>query len=138
MAPYSFRSVSRKSCRRASFVVLYATRVVDVARVAIFLKLRRDIHERAFVGLSSGSAWILKCWFLWRHIDKNKCILLVFPSVKFLKIHTLSCNLEVRKMCKFYWRKWYEPNFFIPKTGLFRIKKNSRTIFFRCYYLKEL
>jgi hypothetical protein len=138
VAPYSFRSVSRKFCPRARLVVLHATRVVDVARVAGSLKFavltnmldrfrsrtrtskttwkwrvvpmceystpfsrrlwrprskiclfiaskRRDIHARAFVGFSAGSARKLKSWFLWRHIDKNKCIFLVFPSVKFFK-----------------------------------------------------
>jgi hypothetical protein len=35
-------------------------RVLDVARVAGFLKLRRDIHARAFVGLSAGRARKLK------------------------------------------------------------------------------
>jgi hypothetical protein len=44
VAPYSFRSVSRKFCPRARLVVLHATRVVDVVRVASLLKLRRDIH----------------------------------------------------------------------------------------------
>jgi hypothetical protein len=38
VAPYSFRSVSRKFCPRARLVVLHATRVVDVARMAGFLK----------------------------------------------------------------------------------------------------
>ena len=60
VAPYSFRSVSRKFCPRARLVVLHATRVVDVARVVVFLKLRRDIHARAFVGLSAGRARKLK------------------------------------------------------------------------------
>ena len=85
VAPYKFRSVSRKFCPRARLVVLHATCVVDVARVAGFWKLRRDIHARAFVGLSAGRARKLKSWFLWRHIDKNKRIFLVFPSVKFFK-----------------------------------------------------
>ena len=39
VAPYSFRSVSLKFCPRARLVVLHATRVVDVACVAGFLKL---------------------------------------------------------------------------------------------------
>jgi hypothetical protein len=72
VAPYSFRSVSRKFCPRARLVVLHATHVVDVARVAGFLKLQvptnifiapkhRDIHVRAFVGLlSAGRARKLK------------------------------------------------------------------------------
>jgi hypothetical protein len=54
VAPYSFRSVSRKFCPRARIVVLHAT------HVAGFLKLRRDIHARAFVGLSAGLAKKLK------------------------------------------------------------------------------
>jgi hypothetical protein len=55
VAHYSFRSVSRKFCPRVR-LVLHATRVVDVARVAVFFKLRRDIHARAFVGLSASRA----------------------------------------------------------------------------------
>jgi hypothetical protein len=39
VAPYSFRPVSRKFCPRARLVVLHATRVVDVARVAGFFKI---------------------------------------------------------------------------------------------------
>ena len=35
VAPYSFRSVSRKFCPRARLVVLHATRVVDVARASL-------------------------------------------------------------------------------------------------------
>ena len=60
VAPYSFRAVLRKFCPRARLVMLHATRVVDVARVAGFLKLGRDIHARAFVGLSAGRARKLK------------------------------------------------------------------------------
>jgi hypothetical protein len=52
--------VSRKFCLRARLVVLQATRVVDVARVVGFLKLHRNIHARAFVGLSAGRARKLK------------------------------------------------------------------------------
>ena len=46
VAPYKFRSVSRKFCPRARLVVLHATRVVDVAHVAGFLKLRRFLKLR--------------------------------------------------------------------------------------------
>jgi hypothetical protein len=71
VAPYSFRSVSLKFCPRARLVVLHATRVVDVACVAGFFKIaiptnifiapkHRDIHARAFVGLSAGRARKLK------------------------------------------------------------------------------
>ena len=55
-----YLTVSRKFCPRARLVVLHATCVVDVARVAGFWKLRRDIHSRAFVGLSAGRARKLK------------------------------------------------------------------------------
>jgi hypothetical protein len=86
VAPYSFMCVSRKFCPRARLVVLQATRVVDVARVAGFFKLRRDIHVgKAFVGLSAGRERKLKSWFLRRHKDENKYIFLVLPSVKCLK-----------------------------------------------------
>jgi hypothetical protein len=60
LAPYSFRSVSWKFCPRVRLIVLHATHVLDVARVVGFLKLRRDIHARAFVGLSTGHARKLK------------------------------------------------------------------------------
>jgi hypothetical protein len=60
VAPYSFRSVSRKFCPHARLIMLHATHVVDVARVAGFLKLCRDIYARAFVGLSAGRARKLK------------------------------------------------------------------------------
>jgi hypothetical protein len=42
VAPYKFRSVSRKFCPLARLAVLHATCVVDVARMAGFLKLHRD------------------------------------------------------------------------------------------------
>jgi hypothetical protein len=102
--------------------------------VAGFLKLRRDIHARAFVGLSAGRARKLKSWFLWRHIDKDKCIFLVFPSVKFFKT-VISCNLEVRKMCKF-WENMCK--FYSKNRAFWGLKKHFRTIFFKCYHLKEL
>ena len=60
VAPYSFRSVSRKFCPHARLIMLHATHVVDVARVAGFLKLCRDIYARDFVGLSAGRARKLK------------------------------------------------------------------------------
>jgi hypothetical protein len=61
VAPYSFRSVSRKFRPRARSVVLHATCVVEVTRVAGFLKLRRDIHAslRGIVGWSREEIEIL-------------------------------------------------------------------------------
>ena len=60
MAPHNFMSVSRKFCPRAGLVALDATRMVGVALMYFFAPKRRDIHARAFVGLSAGRARELK------------------------------------------------------------------------------
>ena len=60
VAPYSFRSVSLKFCPRARLVVLHATRVVDVACVAGFLKLRFQriyLLRQNIVIYTRGPSW---------------------------------------------------------------------------------
>jgi hypothetical protein len=60
VAPYSFRSVSLKFCPRTRLVVLYATRVVDVACVVVFLKLRFQriyLLRQNIVIYTRGPSW---------------------------------------------------------------------------------
>jgi hypothetical protein len=60
VAPYSFRSVSLKFCPRERLVVLHATRVVDVACVAGFFKLRFQriyLLRQNIVIYTRGPSW---------------------------------------------------------------------------------
>jgi hypothetical protein len=74
VAPYSFRSVSRKFCPRVRLVVPHATRVVDVARVAGFciywFSISSCIARTRGRRYMSGKAPLMTDW--WR-IDVMHC-----------------------------------------------------------------